>query len=167
MGGARTDQRILQEAERLKLILEAVKYCQRVSMLGMPKACYSKALREPIYFLWESYRRTKRQAAKYCSESSLACTYGNHDLVYDHAIPFRYIQEELLKIVNPNVGNVKHVLEVYQVACLITKEEDNLLTSMGLRSSMPDACVATNCLARYEAAGVKVIPNPDYVSNRV
>ncbi len=167
MRQARQHQQMLQEAERLKLILEAVKYCQKVSMLGMPKACYSKALREPIYFLWESYRRTKSQAAKYCSEASLMCTYGNHGLVYDHAIPFRYIQEELLKIVNPNVGNVRHVLEIYQVACLITKEEDNLLTSIGLRSSMPDAGVEINCLARYEAAGIKVIPNPDYVPNCV
>jgi hypothetical protein len=167
MRQTRQNQQMLQEEERLKLILEAVKYCQKVSLLGMPKACYSKALREPIYFLWESYGRKKTQAARYCSESSLACAYGNHDLVYDHAIPFKYIQEELLKIVNPNVDNVKHVLEIYQVACLVTKEEDTLLTSMGLRSRMPTKDGEISCLARYEAAGIKVIANPDYVSNRV
>lgn len=157
----------ISENERLQLIVEAVIYCQKVVLLGMPKTSYSKALREPIYFLWEGYGRNKNQAAKYRSESSLGLTHGNYALVYDHAIPFRYIQEMLLKIVSPDVDNVRGVLEVYQVACLITKQEDNLLTSMGLRSSMPDACVENNCLARYEVAGIKVLPNHDYISNRV
>jgi hypothetical protein len=41
----------LNEAQHLELIVEAVRYCQRVKQLGMPSSCYAKALREPVYIL--------------------------------------------------------------------------------------------------------------------
>ena len=157
----------LSESARLQLIVEAVKYCQKVSLLGMPKTCYTKALREPIYFLWESCGKSKNQAAKYCSEASLELSHGNHAVVYDHAIPFKFIQEILLAMISPDEGTVKHALETNVVSCLITKQEDGLLTSMGLRSRMPNHDGGQHCLARYEAAGIKVVPNPGYVSNHV
>lgn len=157
----------LSENARLQLIVEAVRYCQKVSLLGMPKACYTKALREPIYFLWEGYGKSKNQAAKYCSEASLELSHGNYALVYDHAIPFKFIQETLLEMSNPDEGKVKHVQETNLVSCLITKQEDGLLTSMGLRSRMPNHDGGQHYLARYDAAGIKVVLNPGYVSNHV
>ena len=62
----------MTEAQRLKLIAEAVRYCQRVRDLGMPSACYTKAVREPVYFLWT--RRAggrKEQLARYRSRGSV------------------------------------------------------------------------------------------------
>ncbi|PYT65499.1 MAG: hypothetical protein DMG42_31955 [Acidobacteria bacterium] len=40
----------MTDSKRLQLIAEAVRYCQRVKAMGMPSACYTKVLREPIYF---------------------------------------------------------------------------------------------------------------------
>jgi hypothetical protein len=42
----------MDEAKRLGLIVEAVRYCQRAKAMGMNPASHSKALREPIFFLW-------------------------------------------------------------------------------------------------------------------
>lgn len=56
----------------LELIAEAVLYCQRVKSLGMPSSCYSKALREPIFFLWEKRAGSKVKIAKYRSKQAVA-----------------------------------------------------------------------------------------------
>ncbi len=37
--------KLMSENDRLQLIAEAVKYCQSVSMLGMPISCCTKMLR--------------------------------------------------------------------------------------------------------------------------
>ncbi len=153
----------MPENDCLQLIVEAVKYCQSVSMRGMPISCYTKALREPVYFLWESYGRNKSQAAKYCSASYLQTHGGGKDRIYDHAIPFKIVQSSLLRLDAPDPDSVRQILESQLVACLITKEEDKLLTSLGLRSRMPEGSDESNCLARYELAGIKVVPNPDYI----
>ena len=48
----------LSEARRLDLICEAIWYCQRVRDKGMPNLAWTKALREPIHFLWEKRGET-------------------------------------------------------------------------------------------------------------
>ena len=152
----------LSETTRLDLIVEAVKYCQKMSLLGMPKACYTKALREPVFFLWEAYGKTKVQAARYCSESCLATGVDASVRVYDHAIPFRFVEASLLGIDNPNPDSVRIILESKLITCLITRDEDKRLTSLGLSSKMPGDADESNYLARYESAGIKVVPNPYY-----
>ncbi len=156
----------MSENERLLLIVEAVKYCQKVRSLGMPKTSYTKALREPVFFLWECYGKKKVQAARYRSEYSLKTASEPNAHVYDHAIPFRIVQESLLSIATPEPGAVRDVLQNQVVSCLITKDEDKLLTSLGLRSSMPANSEALDHLARYASAGIRVIPNPAYVPHQ-
>lgn len=153
----------LSEQERLLLIVEAVRYCQKVRSLGMPPGSYTKALREPIFFLWERYGKKKNQAARYCSESYLEIPAGPHAHVYDHAIPFKIVQDSLLSIGNPDPDSVRNILQNKLVACFITKEEDRLLTSLGLSSRMPANADESDCLARYASAGIKVLPNPAYI----
>lgn len=154
----------MSENERLLLIVEAVKYCQKVRSLGMPKASYTKALREPVFFLWECYGKKKVQAARYRSEFSLKASSDPNAHVYDHAIPFKIVQASLLSIPTPEPDSVRFVLLNQLVSCLITKEEDRLLTSLGLKSSMPANSDQFDCLARYESAGITILPNPAYVS---
>ncbi len=43
----------MNETARLDLIKDAIEYCKMVHSKGMPKSAWSKALREPIHFLWE------------------------------------------------------------------------------------------------------------------
>jgi hypothetical protein len=62
----------MDDQKRLDLIAEAVRYCQRVRAMGMPPSSYTKALREPIYFLWELRAgKPKDRCAQYRSRESL------------------------------------------------------------------------------------------------
>jgi hypothetical protein len=82
----------LEEATRLLLVAEAVRYCKRVASLGMPASCYTKALREPVFYLWEAPRGSKAAAATYRSKAAATLQHGHGQLVYDHAVPFALLQ---------------------------------------------------------------------------
>lgn len=153
--------RDLSTEEKLKLITEAVIYCQRVARLGMPKSIYSKALREPIYFLWEK-NGNKTQSARYASLEALEAPKGRGLIVYDHSVPFRYQVDELMALKHIMPITVKKVLLRYGVAALITKEQDARLAAMGLGRSMPDDWDGTNPLSRYQSAGIEITENPSW-----
>jgi len=89
----------MNETLRLELIVAAVRHFQRVKGMGMPPCCYSKALREPVYFLWTRPRGGhKDKLARYRSQGSVGHKYGGGQLVFDHAIPFNRLQFELLQL---------------------------------------------------------------------
>ena len=150
----------MNEHQRLVLIIEAVKYCKKVRGMGMPSSCYSKALREPIFFLWEKRRAgDKYEIAKYRSVNSVGVEKGKNLLRYDHSIPFKLIQEELLSLEVVNSDTVKEILENRLMACTITKEEDDKLRKAGLQSKMPEDWDNEDPLARYKKVGIEVILN--------
>ena len=142
---------------QLALIAEAVKYCQRVKAMGMPAACYSKALREPVYFLWER-RNGGKSRAKFRSRAAQGLNFGKREIVYDHAIPFRYIEAELLDLAEVTPQAVADVLEKKCVVALITTEEDRKLNAAGLSSKMPENWDGLDPLARYKAVGIDLVP---------
>jgi len=155
--------RHLCEAERLTLITEAVCYCQRVKAMGMPATAYTKALREPIYFLWECRDAlTKEQRPKYRSRQSLGIRFGGGSLVYDHAVPFRYLQEEPLALCAPCTDSVGNILNRHGVVVLITEQEDRLLRKAGYGSRMPEGWDGLDPFARHEAVGIELVPNPEH-----
>src|SRR5271167_1562140 len=91
----------MDDTKRLQLIVEAVRYCQRVEEMDMPTSCYSKALREPIYFLWQKRAgKSKSSIARYRSKNAVGLSFGNREIVFDHAVPFKFLQAELLKLVD-------------------------------------------------------------------
>ena len=148
----------MNEAQRLKLIAEAVRYCQRVRALGMPASCYTKALREPVYFLWT--RRIggrKEKLARYRSKRSVGLRYGNGQLILDHAVPFKYLQSELLQLAEVTPETVRTVLLKHEICVLITKPENERLSASGLQSKMPSDWDDDDPLARYKVAGIKLI----------
>ena len=149
--------------ERLELITEAVLYAKKVRSLGMPSSCYSKAVREPIFFLWECYRKKKYQAARFVSNTGLNSMGEKWGVVYDHCVPYRVLQDKLLSLDSPEPLSIREVLEQYAVACLITKYEDRLLTRIGLNNKMPEPWNETDVLARYKTAGIDVTENPNYL----
>ena len=154
----------LTENQRLELIVEAVLYCQRVSAMGMPMACYSKALREPIHFLWERRRGTKIQSAKFRSKNALDLKFGKSEMVYDHAVPVRYLQGELLALKEVSTFGLRSILNKYDIFVLITKAEDEMLNSAGFNRSMPDGWkVGDDPLARYNETDIEIVNNPDYL----
>ena len=148
------------EEQVLDLIIESIKYVQKVKSMGMPSSAYSKALREPIYFLWETKKNVKKyDNVSYRSLNSINISHEEGKLVRDHAIPFKYVRDELLKLSNVTRDSVKSILNNMLHSCVITKEEDKILTSKGLRSEMPKGSQLTDILARYNAVGIIVLEN--------
>lgn len=148
----------MDEARRLELIVEAVRYCQRVRNMGMPPSCYSKALRGPIYFLWECrVTSSKAKNARYRSQSAIGILHGDGRLVRDHAIPFSYLQTELLKLRKVTPNTVRKLLAKYDIAVLITKSEDDVLNTHGLQSKMPRDWDGVDPLARYKAVEMELV----------
>lgn len=149
----------MSESKRLELIAEAVRYCQRVKAMGMPATAYSKALREPIHFLWERRAGSKAAAAQYLSRSAVSLSFGDRKLVYDHAVPFVYLQRNLLALEVVDESSIRVLLEQFNLIALITKDEDQLLNSAGLNRRMPKGWDGNDPLARYKEVGIEIIPN--------
>ena len=156
----------MSESQRLALIIEAVQYCRRVKEMGMPAACYSKALREPVHFLWSCRRgSSKEKIARYRSLDSVGRKFGGGRLRFDHAIPFNYLESELLDAGELTSEGVREKLRKYsEVFVLITKEEDDRMNASGLGSKMPDEWDQSDPLARYRAVGVELVENKDAYS---
>jgi hypothetical protein len=158
----------MDDTKRLQLIAEAVRYCQRVAGMGMPPSCYSKALREPIYYLWDSRERgSKDDRAKFRSRAAVGLKRGGGKLQTDHAIPFKYLQVNLLALTDVTADSVRAALEKlekFTITVLITEEENRRLNARGYRSAMPDDWDGIDPLARYKAVGIEVIENTN-ISN--
>lgn len=154
----------MSESKRLELIAEAVRYCQRVSAMGMPASAFSKALREPIHFLWERRAGSKTTAAQYRSRSAVGLSFGNGKLVYDHAVPFIYLQRRLLALETVDDPSIRALLQQLNLIVLITKDEDQMLRSAGLNKSMPKDWDGNDPLARYREMGIELIPNREAVN---
>jgi hypothetical protein len=149
----------MEEARRIELIMEAIRYCQRVKAMGMPPSCYAKALREPVYFLWERRAATRLRAAKFCSKAAVGLRFGRGELVYDHAVPFNYLQKELLSLTDITPESVRDALERFTLCVLITKDENARLNAGGYGRSMPADWDRADVLARYKAVGIEVVEN--------
>jgi hypothetical protein len=150
----------MHDNKRLELIVEAIRYCQRVKAMGMPPSCYSKALREPIYFLWTCRSGTaKERLPRYRSRATIGLSFGDRQLVFDHAIPFKYMQAELLGLKDVTPSAVRTILLKYEVCALITRIEHEQLSVNGLQAAMPATWDGVDPLARYLAAGIELVPN--------
>ena len=150
----------MNDRKRLELIVKAIRYCQHVKAMGMPAAAYSKALREPVYFLWECRDGlSKERRPKVRSTGALGMHCGSGVLIYDHAVPLRYLQEQLLSLSSVTTRSVRRVLDKYGIVVLITKDEDRRLSTAGFRSRMPDDWDGRDALARYKAVGIELVSN--------
>lgn len=151
----------MDDTQRLQLIAETIRYCQRVAKMGMPVAGYSKTPREAIYFVWTRRLGSKAQSAKYRSRAAADLKWGRREIVYDHAIPYCYELEALMEMTEVTPETVRPVLEKYDVCVIITASEDARLTAAGLQHKMPNDWDEIDPLARYKAAGIEIEENID------
>lgn len=150
----------MDDSKRIALIIEAIRYCQRVKAMGMPPTCYSKALREPIHFLWERRAgKSKAASAKFRSRNAIGLGFGGGLLCYDHAIPFKHLAEKLLSLTDVSDVQVTGVLARFDTIVLITKEEDTRLNAARLAHKMPEGWDGIDPLARYKAVGIELVEN--------
>lgn len=154
-------RQLMDDTKRLELITEAVRYCQKVKLLGMPANCYAKALREPVHFLWERRAGTKIRCAKYRSKAATGLRFGKGDIIYDHAVPFRFLQEELLALTPVTEQAVAGVLDRYGIIVLITKAENARLNAADYGRKMPKDWDGADPLARYRALGIDLTENTE------
>ncbi len=150
---------IMTDSKRLELLVEAVSYCQRAEKMGMPASCYTKALREPVHYLWERRAGSKINSAQFRSKAAKGLKFGERELVYDHVVPFSLLQGKLLALKKVTRGSVRRVLEEFGTICLISKEEDNELNKARLGRSMPPNWDGKDIWARYKAVGIKYVEN--------
>jgi hypothetical protein len=137
-----------------------VRYCKRAADMGMPPNCYTKALREPVHFLGERRGgRSKRDAAEYSSEKASQLPFNRGLLHYDHAIPFVYAQRELLALRDVSVPAVTGVLFRLLFPTWLTVDEHDDLSSRRLGNEMPSDWNGTDPYARYNAIGIRLVPN--------
>jgi hypothetical protein len=147
----------MDDHTRLRLIVEAVRYCQRVRDIGMPASCYSKALREPIFFLWETRQGTKEQSARFRSEAAKELHFGSRRLLYDHAVPFRLLQDKLLALESPDESSVR--LNNSPRLFSSRPKRTPRLPREGLRDKMPPDWDGKDPLARYRALSIRLLDN--------
>ena len=127
----------------------------------MPVSCYAKALREPIHFLWERRAGTKIRCAKFRSKAAAGLRFGKGELVYDHAVPFRYLQDKLLSLAPVTEQAVALTLDKFGIIVLITKAENARLDAAGYGREMPQDWDGADPLARYSALDIELIENTD------
>jgi hypothetical protein len=137
-----------------------VRYCRKCDELNLPVRYFSTALRYAQDH-WRHQRRgnsSKDKTAQYRSENTKGKRWRD-GLVFDHAIPFRYMLDAMLALPDVTPNSVRAVLEKFDVMVLITKKEDARLNASGLRQKMPVNWDGNNPLARYEAVHMELIPN--------
>ena len=113
-----------------------------------------------LYFLWECRdRQTKARRPKFRSTGAIGVQFGTGALAYDHAVPFRYLQAELLGLSDVTPDNVRDVLDRHGIVDLITPDDDRRLNQAGYRSAMPADWDGRDPFARYTAVGIALVPN--------
>lgn len=80
------------------------------------------------------------------------------DVIHEHVIPHAIVMKKLLSLDQPTTDEILLIIKNYYFLCLITKDEDELLTAAGLRSKMPQGWDEgkNSVFARYEKVGIKI-----------
>lgn len=84
------------------------------------------------------------------------------NLIYEHMIPKNlYIQRPCIEAAKAGkcytLFEIENLLNKYWYIALITKEENNILNSLKLRTKMPKNWDGKNIFARYECAKISLI----------
>ena len=107
----------------------------------------------------------KYKGCKYWSKDAYAAYKVSGDwrgFIHEHVVPKKLIIEHLMSHKNPSQESVKHILEDYCIAVVVTVDQDKKLNKLGLRSKMPEGFnISDNPWARYDEAGIKKI-EPDW-----
>jgi len=100
--------------------------------------------------------RHKRAIATFESLKAVGLNFGNREIIYDHTIPLKVLLERLLNLDPIAASSVRQLLDEKLKACIITREEDQLLNRNGYRDATPDP---NKVDARYEAVGIRYQAN--------
>ncbi|MBR3217618.1 MAG: hypothetical protein IKF69_14585, partial [Exiguobacterium sp.] len=158
--------------DRDALIRHLSEHLYEVTMLslsirdkGLRHYQLKKGMGENLYFLTESYFRrlglakTKYRMGDFITEGAKERLINRipSGLVYEHMVPKNIYLNEFRELALRNEltrERIHHLLDKYHFICIITKEEDKLLSS----TKMPDDWDGNNPFYRYEKAGIDFEP---------
>lgn len=110
-----------------------------------------------VVWVWSEFEG-KYQGCKYWSERALRVRNDSKILVHDHIVPKKIVYDMLFGLGAPSARAVRRILRRFCIGAIITREEDQRLNALGLRSRMPDGWDGRDPWARYRKAGVSTIP---------
>ena len=105
-----------------------------------------------VVWVWSEFDG-KYEGCKLWSEN--ASQARKDKLIHEHVVPKKIIIDTLFNLSSPTGAAVKDILSKFCLGVIVTKEEDQRLNTMGLRSKMPDDWDGSDPWARYVAAGIK------------
>ncbi len=127
----------------------------------------SKGLGDDLYFLTESYfKQLNQYKGKYSmtdfitpnAKKALQEMDKSVRFVYEHMVPKNIYLNQIIEktyLSELTEESIHILLDTYYYVCTVTKEENTLLPS----TKMPINWDKTNPFARFEAAGIKFLPN--------
>lgn len=110
-----------------------------------------------ITWVWSEFDG-KHQGCEYWSEKALASGLPNNQLVHEHIVPKKILIDSIMNYVEKSPEAIYKYLDRFCIGAVVTKEEDNLLSENGLKSSMPDPWDG-DPWARYKHVGIIVQHN--------
>ena len=150
----------MKDDRKISLITPIISSCKKFEEMGYGKTGSRKIIRECIHFFWETGNNKPTKFSKKRIRSLMATKENNNkNLRYDHPVPLRVVCEILFSLDKINEKNIKFILEKFikNGGVLITKDEDNKLTKMGLKSSMPENWNGEDIFARYKKADIEIV----------
>lgn len=102
--------------------------------------------------------RLNRDGIDLTSSHKRSKLYGKQSpYIYEHSIPASLVRTHLFSV-QPVREDVAQILAAAGPVAMLLREEDEVLRSRGLRSSMPAGwCWGDDPLARYHAAGITIV----------
>lgn len=107
-------------------------------------------------WVWSEFNG-KHQGCKFWSEKALSSGLQNKHLIHEHLVPRKVLMNKLFSEVIPDKQNIFEFLDTYCVGVVVTKDEDNMLNKIGLRSEMPSDWDNKDPWARYKKVAIKVV----------
>ena len=108
--------------------------------------------------IYSQYIRYALDDLKYLNffTSEEAVDLSRSEVRHDHVVPHSWVMNRLLALDSLNDASILKVLRKYFFICVISKREDMLLNSAGLRKKMPDGWDPDlgDVFERYRVAGL-------------
>lgn len=115
------------------------------------------AVVDNIFWVWSEFYGKIKGCKNWSVEAKKAYESDKSiKLIHEHIVPRKVIRDKLFNLENVNSTEIMKVLNSYCIGVVVTKEEDNRLNSIGLRSKMPINWDGKDPWARYVAAAIEI-----------
>lgn len=113
------------------------------------------AVLNEIFWVWSEFDG-KISGCKYWSKKAKKEYEINKKvkLIHEHIVPREVLRKMIFDMDSPTPKSLKEILSKYCIGVVVTKEEDEALDALGLRSEMPENWDGSDAWARYKMANI-------------